>query len=288
MRFTRYDDVREFSDVASGVLGSAEARNSVLLGIAARGARDGAGHGWRDASQWFMATVGDEGGVRLAALMTPPQKLLLGGAEGAEAALPGLIDGLREAGVHVPGVTAEASLAEAFARGWAAATGVRPVVAVRQRIYELTSVNPKIPEIGSLRAARETDLAFLPFWMDAFSVDCGLSAPGPMGADLAACRQLLAEAELYVLEVDGTPVSMAQRKRPLAHTCSVSYVYTPPYFRGHGYASAAVAALSRTLLAEGFAGCVLYTDLANPISNSIYQRIGYHPVCDSLELRFEP
>ena len=32
--------------------------------------------------------------------------------------------------------------------------------------------------------------------------------------------------------------------------------------------------------------CVLYTDLANPTSNSIYQRIGYEPVGDSVHLEF--
>ena len=63
-------------------------------------------------------------------------------------------------------------------------------------------------------------------------------------------------------------------------------VYTPPEWRGRGYATAAVATLSSELLGEGYAMCVLYTDLANPTSNRIYRRIGYEAVCDSLHLRF--
>jgi hypothetical protein len=31
----------------------------------------------------------------------------------------------------------------------------------------------------------------------------------------------------------------------------------------------------------------VFTDLANPTSNSIYKKIGYQPVCDSVEWDFE-
>ena len=57
-------------------------------------------------------------------------------------------------------------------------------------------------------------------------------------------------------------------------------MYTPPEQRGHGYASAATAALSQLLLERGRRFCFLFTDLANPTSNHIYQTIGYQPVCD--------
>jgi len=68
---------------------------------------------------------------------------------------------------------------------------------------------------------------------------------------------------------------------------AVSLVYTPPERRNRGYASALVAALSQHLLDAGWQFCVLFTDLANPISNSIYQRIGYRPVSDFDEYDFD-
>ena len=46
------------------------------------------------------------------------------------------------------------------------------------------------------------------------------------------------------------------------------------------------ADLSRRLLAGGRRFCFLYTDLANPTSNAIYERIGYRRVCESGEFRF--
>ena len=60
----------------------------------------------------------------------------------------------------------------------------------------------------------------------------------------------------------------------------VNFVYTPREYRRRGFASACVADLTQQLLAEGHAFCCLFTDLANPTSNSIYQTIGYRPVCD--------
>jgi predicted GNAT family acetyltransferase len=57
-------------------------------------------------------------------------------------------------------------------------------------------------------------------------------------------------------------------------------VYTPPQARGRGYASALVATTSQRLLATGRDYCFLFTNLANPTSNHIYQEVGYEPVSD--------
>ena len=76
------------------------------------------------------------------------------------------------------------------------------------------------------------------------------------------------------------PVSMAGWTGKTLNGVRVTFVYTPPEFRRHGYASACVAALTQRLLDEGNRYCCLYTDLANPTSNRIYQQIGYRAVCD--------
>ncbi len=60
-------------------------------------------------------------------------------------------------------------------------------------------------------------------------------------------------------------------------------VYTPPEHREHGYASAVTAAAAAWGLAAGARHVVLFTDLANPVSNSIYPRLGFRPVHDSAE-----
>ena len=97
----------------------------------------------------------------------------------------------------------------------------------------------------------------------------------------------IADRLLYLWDVGGVPVSLAGGTRPGVHCISVGPVYTPPEHRCRGYASACVAALSQHLLDAGWEFCTLFTDLANPTSNSIYQKIGYRPVCDFNEYLFE-
>jgi predicted GNAT family acetyltransferase len=98
---------------------------------------------------------------------------------------------------------------------------------------------------------------------------------------------MVSSGKLHILEDNGVPVSMAKITREMRTACGVGFVFTPPYFRGKWYATSCVAAVSRLILGRGFAKCVLYTDLANPTSNSIYQKIGYVPICDSLEIKFD-
>jgi predicted GNAT family acetyltransferase len=73
---------------------------------------------------------------------------------------------------------------------------------------------------------------------------------------------------------------------PTPNGIRIGPVYTPPELRGRGYASACTAAVSQLLLDEGRKFCFLYTDLANPTSNKIYQDIGYTAVCDADVIRF--
>lgn len=47
-----------------------------------------------------------------------------------------------------------------------------------------------------------------------------------------------------------------------------------------GYAGAATVEVSRAAIASGADEVLLFTDLANPTSNGLYQRIGYRPVAD--------
>jgi predicted GNAT family acetyltransferase len=98
-------------------------------------------------------------------------------------------------------------------------------------------------------------------------------------------------AGFLVWEDGGEPVSLAGWGGATPNGIRVGPVYTPPELRGRGYATALTAELSRRLL-DGrlFEGgrrfCFLYTDLANPTSNAIYERIGYRRVAESAEIVF--
>ena len=60
-------------------------------------------------------------------------------------------------------------------------------------------------------------------------------------------------------------------------------MYTPSAQRGRGWASNAVAEISRRTQAKDARVC-LFTDQANPTSNKIYAALGYQPVADMANL----
>jgi predicted GNAT family acetyltransferase len=152
------------------------------------------------------------------------------------------------------------------------------------RIHELTRVSfagQLAP--GSLRKATEADLPLAREWVDAFVRDVGLAVAVP---DMA--QRLVARGLLFFWMDAGRESAMASSSRETRFGCAINMVYTPPQFRRSGYATAAVATLSDTLLKGGRRFCCLYTDLANPTSNSIYAKIGYRPIRDDVEIDFSP
>lgn len=91
---------------------------------------------------------------------------------------------------------------------------------------------------------------------------------------------------MYILEKDGKIVTQAMIKRELKNGKCVSMVYTPKEERSKGYARTCVYLLSKKILEEGAKFCVLYTDAKNPISNHVYEKIGYNKIAEQVELVF--
>ncbi len=85
---------------------------------------------------------------------------------------------------------------------------------------------------------------------------------------------------------DGAPVSMAMLRAPAAGVSRIGPVFTPRTHRDHGYGSAVTAAAAGLARESGVDDVVLFADLANPVSNAIYQRIGFEPVIDSVRIDF--
>jgi predicted GNAT family acetyltransferase len=119
-------------------------------------------------------------------------------------------------------------------------------------------------------------------WMDAFHRDIG--EPSRDVEDLVDDK--LSHRGLTLWEVDGTPVAMAGTTRPEAGMVRVLAVYTPRELRRRGYGGAVTTAVTRAALDAGVDDVVLFTDLANPTSNALYQRLGYRPVEDRSLVEF--
>ncbi|MBW3628604.1 MAG: GNAT family N-acetyltransferase [Gemmatimonadetes bacterium] len=257
-----------------------EARNSLILGAATAMAQGNAAG--PDGS--LFATVVDTDGLALAAMMAPPHPLVLASdRETLEPTLEPLVRHLRKSGVHPPAVVAPRAIAERFSLLWSRASQLPARVAMQQRLYALTEVRPLTSPKGRLRRAEESDRDLVTDWMSAFDAEA-LGELTHAQASATAERRVAA-GEIYLWE-DGEPRAMAARARPTRGTVAVNAVYTPRGGRENGYATACVLHLSRLLLEEGFRMCVLFTDLANPTSSTVYTRIGYAPVCDFSLYRF--
>ena len=225
---------------------------------------------------WWRA---DGGPVTGAFLQTPPFPLLLTAAPD----VPRLAALL--AGRPLPGVNALASDAEEFAAAWRRLTGARTAPGRRSRLFRLGELTPPAPHPpGVARVARAGDRDLLLAWLTAFHQDIGEEQ-----RDLdRLVDEKLEYGGLTLWEVDGVPVSMAGASRPEAGMVRVMAVYTPPGLRGRGYAAAVTAVVSRAALDAGARDVVLFTDLANPTSNALYQRLGYRPVEDRTVVPFQP
>jgi predicted GNAT family acetyltransferase len=188
------------------------------------------------------------------------------------------VDAISATDASLPGVIGEAGTASRFAGQWTERrkSAARPLDG--QRVYEIAQVVQEQRVEGRLRKATRDDRDLLISWMRGFQADTGEVG----GSDPA----YVVDRRQFWTWDDGEPVSMAANTEPVEGVVRVQAVYTPPENRNRGYAGACVGELSKLLLAGGHR-CMLYTDLGNPTSNSIYRRLGYRSVAEVLRYRFE-
>jgi predicted GNAT family acetyltransferase len=193
-----------------------------------------------------------------------------------------IVDAIAEAGVTLPGVNGDAPTVASFAGQWGERCKSAATPFQGMRLYELLELGEVPRAEGQLRQAGPTDRSLMIQWTRAFQNEIGESAND---TELRVDRGLAA-GQLWVWDQNGETTSMAVSREPVQGVVRLSGVYTPPENRKHGYAAACVHALSKHLRVGGYR-CILYTDLGNPTSNSIYRRIGYRAVAEALRYRFD-
>ncbi len=217
--------------------------------------------------------LSDDGNFILAAVQTPPHNLVLSKASRPE--IEQLAETLAEKKFTFPGIVGPSDVASVFANKWTELTGQQPVEYMDQIIYMLKKVLLPPAVEGELRPAAKDDTDLVAAWILAFSKSALPKAE--QISEAAAARQakeLIRDGRMAFWTVKGKPVAQASFSGT-DHVARINRVYTPPENRGHGYASAVVAHLSQQQLDQGKKMCCLYADARNPVSNSIYRKIGY-------------
>lgn len=279
MTLTRHTDVTSFWERVEPIYRADPLRNTVALTVL-RGlvaAPD------PDAEPPLLVTLDDNGTTVGAAFCTPPWPV---GASGIpDDAMPDFVQFLRDIAFPVTGVSAPLDTADLFADTWLAAVGGAKERSVALRLYllgELTT--PDVP--GTVRLATEDDIPLVARWREAFAEETPPHNTAGQDQTVPVRRLLAAGNAALLWLVDGRPVAHATASKPIGGMTRIGPVYTLPGHRNHGYGSAVTAAAAQWALDAGADKVTLFTDLANPTSNSIYQKLGFRPHHDAVEYRF--
>jgi len=276
VKFTRYDNTADFAADALEILLENEVQNNLPISFI----KNERGF---DTSNWMLSTIKDKAGsVVLTAACTPPFNIVLyeTGNKPNDDAVQLLSKELKSMGFALPGVIAEQGLAHRFAETHMGSGGFHRHVSLN--IMRLDVVKGIKKSAGVCRELCESDLFFMPYWEKASQEECEIKVYD-IKENAERIKHRLGKSMHYVWE-GIHPVSSAINSRNTENGAGISGVYTPPHFRGKGYASSLVAELSQNLLERSNKFCFLFAE--NPVSCGIYRKIGYYDLCVFDEIRF--
>jgi GNAT superfamily N-acetyltransferase len=281
------EDPAEFLSAASELLAAEPVISTVLSTVTERAAREDAeGMPRPDHPRWWVSVHDADGRAVGVAMRTAPFEphplFVLPMADDAARAIAGAIAAREE---EVLGVNGALPAAGVLASTLAGHYGGSAEIHEHTRLHVLGDLVEPAPPPGRLRAATGDDSEICLAWFQGFLAAAAEQAGRPHGplddhVDGPFVDGKISRQEVWLWEdADGEVVHLTAHNPPSFGVARIGPVFTPKEHRGHGYASAGVAGVSRLLREQGADVC-LYTDQANPTSNKIYAEIGYVPVVD--------
>ena len=98
------------------------------------------------------------------------------------------------------------------------------------------------------------------------------------------CKIAQNVGDFALIRKDGKIVSFAGKKREVKYLAAITYVYTVPQFRCRGLSRQVVTYLTKLITDSGRLA-YLFVDKKNPISNHLYQKIGYTYAVPQYEIK---
>ncbi|GEN53459.1 GNAT family N-acetyltransferase [Halobacillus faecis] len=227
----------------------------------------------------------DNGKTTFMSMRTPPHLWIIPSLSHWEPAqIRAFVQYLVKEEHDVPGVLGERKAVKFFLEEWMDHTGQEAELQMEQGIFRLQQLKTIQKQKGHLIEADASHQSLVEDWLRQYGRETGEGHVAGRAEELA--ENLIADRRLHLWIVEGTAVSMASRARTTKNGATINAVYTPDQYKRKGYASQAVWHLTDKLLKSGYSFCSLYTDLANPTSNSIYKKIGYERMGDSIVYHF--
>ena len=273
MQINKYNNANEYYQRVESYLLRDEAAHCLLIGLSKALRNSQSKH--QDFP--YLVTVERNGSIVATATRTSPERrLVLSRSTDVEAVRLIAENAAVFENTSLPGTIGLKSEATTFARIWHFLTKQDFELALAMKIHQLETVKPIVKALGSFRMANEKDRNLITKWSEAFESEA-LGDKEPKSNYQSWFERHLKQQSLFIWQ-NKVPVSMAAFGGTTPNGTRINAVYTPPEYRGKGYATSCVAALSQHLLDREYKYCFLFTDLANPTSNHIYQKIGYQPV----------
>ena len=281
MEFKKYDDPNEFIKENEELILEKEWLNNLMAGNYKETLNEDISNGW------ILARVTDNGKTELIMLLRKPWRLLMYSPTNnkSEELYRFAAEELYKIDPNLEGVNTEKDISQIFAKEFCKIAGKKPEVRFEMRILVLEKLNEAtLRDDVIFRKATEEDRPILKEYRRIFSEE--------------ALHEIVSEEDLekkmekhfsmgaYVLEKNGKIVATACSNRHLSKGKSIGNVFTPKEERGNGYAYNLVYRLSKEFLDSGMEYCVLFTDDSNPISNHVYEKIGYERRADTMEILF--
>ena len=280
-----YDDINEFYKVAYPFLLEHEAENNLPLAILISLKQNIEVYG---EEKPLLFSLTDAKIIKLIALRTPPHDLLISYTDNLST-IDVLTEELTNRNEKLPGVLSFKEGADKFAVQWCEKNSLKLNLFRKERIYELVKVSEDTLGHRKFSVAPKAHQELVFQWAGEMMKEALIDTTKD---DIQRMIEILREefdqdkSHMYLLFEDNDPVSMAREAGKTPNGVFVNFVYTPIPLRRKGYATECVAKLSKHLLEVGNRYCFLFTDLSNPTSNSIYQKIGYQPVIDESHYKF--
>ena len=281
MNFIFYENGKDFVDENLDLLLKKEWLNNLIVGNCADAVEATFGE------DWLFGAVKNNDITELILLYRAPWKLTLYSPTGntSDELYKYAAEEVYKLNNHLPGVNTENIIGNKFAKYYCELSNQTYKVHIPMRILVLEKLaEPKLRNDVTYRRATEADLDTLIKFQKNFNLEA-LHEEKTEEEILAAINRSM-ERGYFLLEKDGKIVAQTVSTRRLIKGKGVSGVYTPPEERHKGYAYNLVYRVSKELLDNGAEYCVLYTDDSNPISNHVYEKIGYVRKADTSDIDF--
>jgi len=283
MKVILHEDISDFYDLAYPFLIKKEAENNLLFSILNTLKEDPERYG---VTKPILIEVEEDDDIKLISIRTPPHNQILSFSEDLYT-IDVLIEDFIDKKVEIPGVLGFKVAAEKFTKIWCKKNNLKPHIVRYERIYKLKEFARETLGNRKFIMGTNTHQSLILNWTKDFILE---ALPETKEAEIKnsqnRVRGDIENGKIFLLLDNDTIMSMARKAGKTPNGNLVNLVYTPPHLRRRGFATECVAHLSKQLLDEGNKFCFLFTDLMNPISNSIYQKIGYRPVIDIDQFEF--